>query len=49
MPRIVSLRLGFLWVAFALNDYEEATHIKIGFTDRHARDRTRQSLADNPY
>lgn len=40
MPRIICFRLFGLWVAFHLDDYEHAYNIRLGLTERQARNRT---------
>lgn len=39
MPRMLAFRVGVLWVACALNDYDEATGGSFGLTREGALDR----------
>lgn len=44
MPRIVSFKLFFFYVAFQLNDYEEVKFVRTGWSELRARERCLAAL-----
>ena len=36
MPRIIAVKVGLLWIACVLNDYDETSEGRFGFTKNHA-------------
>jgi hypothetical protein len=40
MPRTTVGKIGFLWVAAVINDFDQLRDIRIGFTAEHALRRT---------
>jgi hypothetical protein len=49
MPRVLSFRLVGLWVAFALNDYGSTGYVRLGLTERHARNRSFRAICAGAY
>ena len=44
MPRIETIKVGLIWVAWNENDYGVKTYSRIGFTENQARSRVAQAL-----
>lgn len=39
MPRLMAVRLFFIWLAFTVNDYDEPGKPRLGLTAMHALNR----------
>ena len=45
MPRIVAVKVGFLWASFTLDDYGKPGRVSLGLTEESAWDRAVRRLS----